>query len=98
MMDDPDSPVLTELQAAILRPGIVLSKRDQRACAACHLSAKEGEDLVCRAAPPSVFMFLVPQVTFGPNGKPVQGVMPRSFTQFPVVQPHQWCGKWEQRR
>lgn len=71
----------------------VLSKI--RSCAACFYSAKEGQDRVCRIEPPSVFMFLVPMQS--PIRPGMQGIAPKSFTQFPVVADDQWCGKFSPR-
>jgi len=65
-------------------------------CAGCEFSAKEGVDRVCRFEPPEVFMFLVPTMVPGTRG-PQQGLSPQSFTQFPIVQDGQWCGRYEDR-
>lgn len=66
-----------------------------RSCAACVSSAKEGEDRVCRAKPPQVFMFLIPVMS--PIRPGQQGMAPKSVTQFPVVQDDQWCREFEPR-
>jgi hypothetical protein len=80
-----------------ISPGSGLVKSMRTTCAGCEYSAKEGADRVCRFEPPKVFMFLIPTTVPGPRG-PQQGAMPQSFTQFPVVQDGQWCGKAILRR
>lgn len=101
-MTDGEDDTLTGLESlqpiAPLTPeGRLIRPTMRTTCAGCEYSAKEGPDRVCRIDPPKVFMFLLPQTIMSPKG-PTQGVMPQSFTQFPVVQDGQWCGKAIGRR
>lgn len=68
----------------------------ERVCAQCAFATKEGRDRVCRLDPPRVFGFMVPVMVPGPRGMQ-QALEFRSYTQFPVVQDDQSCGRFEAR-
>lgn len=66
---------------------------ENRSCAQCKFASREFMQgqiqrvLVCREGPPSVSLVPIPQ----PTGTQVQG-----FTQFPIVQPANWCYRFQQ--
>ncbi len=76
---------------------VLPARRVERACSACDLSAKEGNDRVCRARPPTVQMFMVPAMMPGPGGRPQQGMQITSQTGFPVMRDDQWCGEFRRK-